>query len=150
MRPVTEKREGEGEREKEAQRNGANTHARTHAHVCGISACPTNAFKYRIWSTLPATRRWDCASVIFSILHSARVVSSISRGARTPLFVYLPPHSHSAFIPTPLLVSLHLYFSRLISSHTYIPSHPLTYVLPRANVLSTKYPYGSPKCVASK
>lgn len=104
-------------REREAQRNGvseyARTHARTHAHVCGISVCPTNAFKYRIWSTLPATRRWDCASVIFSILHSARVVSSISRGARTLLFVYPPPHFHSAFIPSFIYISCDLFLATL-------------------------------------
>lgn len=117
-------------KEREAQRNGvseyARTHAQTHVYVVSQSVCPTNAFKYRIWSTLPATRRWDCASVIFSILHSARVVSSISRGARTLLFVYPPPHSHSAFISSHPPSPLHLYFLRLISSYTYIPSRTVT------------------------
>jgi len=68
-----------------------------HAYVCAYLSLPYER-SLNIEYGAPAARRWDCASVIFSILHSARVVSSISRGARTLLFVYPPPHSHSAFI----------------------------------------------------
>lgn len=61
-------------RVREGERARARAYSRTRTcsaeRGCGLRA----PFKYRIWSTLPATAtRWDCASVTFCSLHSPRV-----------------------------------------------------------------------------
>lgn len=100
-------------------------------------SCPTNAFKYRIWSTLSAIRRWDCASVIFSVLHSARVVFLVFPAAHALVFLYilhLTPQ-FSAFIPPSFT-----FLTRLISSYTYTPP-PTSMCAPflsNSNTVSTK------------
>lgn len=138
----------EGQREREAER------VRAHAHVCGISACPTDAFKYRIWSTLPAARRWDCASVIFSILHSARVVSRhFPRRTHSSLCISsasLPFRFHLALPPPPRLpfiyISRDLFLATLTAAAPPPPSRAAPSAFPR---VSCRGEASAPKYVAN-
>lgn len=111
----------EKETDTQSEKKRIRSRARTRVRYLSES-CPTDVFKYRIWSTLP--RRWDCASAWFSLpctLHALFLVFPAAYALTLSLlFVYPPPHSHSVYIP------LHLYFLRFISSYTYIPSRIVT------------------------